>query len=407
MRKFRILLYISIFILFSTSCGNSGNVNGVETDSSRSKEYEGGSGSRSSATDLTLTAWRMADSIATGMTLEEKVGQCFMPSIISSRDTATIQRMMHFIHDLHVGGVVLLKGDMLSAGSLSELGRHHGLIMAIDAEWGLGMRLHDAPKFPTNRELPQGIDDQLLYDYGREIARECRRIGIGMVLGPVIDVADAASTYIGRRSFGENPQRVADLGVSYAEGLESGGVISVAKHFPGHGSPAGDSHEGLQVVNRSLQRLDSVDLYPFRRYIESGLTGIMVGHLSLPAIDPDGRPASFSKIVIEELLRGELGFRGLVLTDALNMKGSDGFTAADALSAGADIILSPADVEGEISGVIKGVMEGGIEEEEIAGKVRRILFFKYLFGREDEQVAIDGLREDVSSGARMMQELLR
>ncbi|MDE6299052.1 MAG: glycosyl hydrolase family 3, partial [Muribaculaceae bacterium] len=269
------------------------------------------------AADLTSEALNYADSLLATMSLEERIGQCFMPAIYSSSDSLTMRQLRRYISDFHVGGVVLLKGDLESVAKISGIVSRARipLFLAIDAEWGLGMRLKDAPAFPRNGRISGNADEQLMFEYGSEVARECRRIGVNMVLGPVIDVVGNTEGIIGSRSFGSDRERVALLGTAYARGVESGRVISVAKHFPGHGSPSGDSHKEMQVISRSLHTLDSVDLYPFRRYIETGLSGIMVGHLAVPAIDPEMLPAAVSPVVITDLLRGELEFTGLVLAD--------------------------------------------------------------------------------------------
>ncbi len=359
--------------------------------------------------DLTADAWRSADSLLEMMTLEERVGQLFMPSLFARDDAETLGRMRRYADNLKVGGVVLLKGDIRGAAAMSEIGAGADvpLFMAIDAEWGLGMRLVDAPGFPRNGMISSEADESLLFDYGREVARECRRVGIGMVLGPVLDVVENPDGFIGRRSFGGDPERVASLGVAYAQGLESGGVISVAKHFPGHGSPQTDSHRELPVIGRSLMQLDSIDLRPFRRYIDAGLTGIMAGHLSVPAIDPERRPSAVSPVVIGGLLREELGFTGLVLTDALNMVGAEGYGAADAIAAGADLIIGPADTEGEIAGVLKRVAEGNLSRDVIDGHCRRILFYKSLISvNAPDAEDADSIRVEIVKEANLLRKRL-
>lgn len=359
--------------------------------------------------DLTVEAMVMADSALSMLTLEERVGQCFMPSIYSRSDTLTIERLRRYISDNHVGGVVLLKGDLRSAAIMSGLGisARVPLFMAIDAEWGLGMRLEDAPGFHRNGELGEKADEQLLFDYGNEVARECRRVGINMVLGPVVDVVENPEGVIGNRSFGGDPVRVADLGVAYSRGLESGGVLSVAKHFPGHGGSEIDSHKQLPVVFKGREELDSIDLYPFRSYIDAALSGIMVGHLAVPAVDSLLRPAAVSRPVIKGLLRGKLGFGGLVLTDALNMGGADGYDAVDALEAGADIIVGPADTSDEIRRVMEALISARMDVSVIDEKCRRILFYKFLAGlHRGRRVSLEGIREDVNSVTDSLYERL-
>lgn len=343
--------------------------------------------------------WRQADSIVGSMSIEEKIGQCLMPSMMTSIDNASVNRINKYIHDYKVGGILLLKGDSESAAIISEVGGYAQipLFIAIDAEWGLGMRLEDAPKFPKNRDLGKNVDETLMFDYGMEVARECRRIGINMVLGPVIDVTDNSFGIIGKRSFGGDPSRVAELGIAYAMGLESGGIISVAKHFPGHGSSGVDSHRKTPVITRSLHQLDSIDILPFKKYIDSGLSAVMVGHLALPAVDPEGKPSAVSSPVIKELLQEDLGFKGLVLTDALNMGGVTGYSAADALAAGADIVISPADTEKEIEIIRKRLDNQEITYPDINQKCKKIIFYKLLSGLDNnENIKRENIIEDLS-----------
>ena len=374
----RLTVIFAPCLLLLSACAGSGGGGVADSDSSASAPEA--SASFDGGADMTAPALFKADSVLAGMTLEEKVGQCFMPSIYAQADPYTLRRLREYVSDLHVGGVVLLKGDLQSAAKMGSIAAEAPvpLFVAIDAEWGLGMRLEDAPDFPRNGRISPKADEQLLFDYGREVARESRRVGINMILGPVVDVVENPRGIIGSRSFGNDPRRVADLGVAYARGVESGRVISVAKHFPGHGSPSADSHRSLPVIERSLQQLDSIDLYPFRSYIDAGLSGIMAGHLAVPAIDPEALPAAVSPVVIGRLLRGDLEFKGLVLTDALNMAGAQGHDAAAAIAAGADIVVAPEDTRHEIDTMIAQVRKGSLPLRDLDDRVRRILFYKYL-----------------------------
>ncbi len=331
--------------------------------------------------DITGEAQAWADSVSAGMTLRQKVSQMFMPALYASADYWTLRQVREYA-DSSIGGVVLLKGDVRGATAMADTlsgAAGVGAFVAIDAEWGLAMRLADAPQFPDNQSISPGVDDQLMYDYGRELARECRLLGINMVLGPVVDVS-VPGGFMRRRSYGDDPRRVADLALAYARGLEDGDVVSVAKHFPGHGSVSADSHKGKGVIERSLNEMDSIDLYPFRKWIEQRLSGIMVGHLAVPSIDSEMRPAAMSRTVITDLLRDDLGFSGLVLTDAINMKGAEGLGSVEAIKAGADIIVAPTSTRREIEDVVAAVGSGEIAEETIDAHVRRILFYKYLLG---------------------------
>lgn len=384
------LAKIAILALLLCSCGPKAP---AKTDSAHSVELS----------DLTDDAYRWADSLLERMTVGERVGQLVMPSIYASGDAATLRRLRQYAAQMHVGGVVLLKGDLNSAAVMARAMQRQacgGAIVAIDAEWGLAMRLSDAPHYPSNGSLGRSADEELMFDYGREIARECRRVGINMLLGPVVDVVPSGgSGVIGKRSFGSDPHRVADLAVAYAAGVESGGVVSVAKHFPGHGSPKGDSHRTLPVVDRDLAELDSVDLYPFRQYIDRGLSGVMVGHLAVPALDSVARPAAVSPVVVGDMLRGKLGFRGLVLTDALNMAGASGYGAVDAIMAGADIVVAPADTEVELKALLEAVAKGKLAMETVNERCRRILFYKYLLGVGRERELADAPGPDAGSDA--------
>ena len=331
--------------------------------------------------DFTNFAIQIADSLLNILTLEERIGQTIMPSISSRADEFSIREYRRMIEDYHIGGIVLLEGDVESARKLSEIGSMAKipLFVSIDAEWGLGMRLKEASSYPRNGRISKDADDNLLYDYGRTVAKECRNIGINMVLGPVVDISGLYEGIIKSRSFGSDPKKVSEYGVAYAKGLESERVISVAKHFPGHGSSVIDSHKGVAKVNKSITELDSIDLLPFRQYIKSGLSGIMVGHISVPSLSPDGIPAAVSNDILTDLLRGEMGFKGLVITDAFNMGGANGFSASQALSAGADIVLSPKDISKEIKEIIDLIESGEMDPQIINERCRRILFVKALF----------------------------
>lgn len=332
-------------------------------------------------------AW--ADSVMKGMSLQLRVGQLFMPAVFTSSDAQTLFLISEYADRLGVGGIVLLRGDVESAAHIADsisVLASCPLFIAVDAETGLSMRFSDAPEFLWNSQIDADVDPDALDAYGYELARECRLAGINMVLGPVLDVVpDSLAAYQGAatsrlRSFGNDPGRVALLGVAYASGLERGGVISVAKHFPGHGSASADSHRSLAVVGRPAASLEAVDLLPFRKYVDAGLSAVMVGHIYSVALDSVRRPAAFSPAVMTDLLRGRMKFNGLILTDAVNMQGADGFSPIDAIRAGADIILAPRNTEHEIAALRDSVEEGRLPRSVIDDRCRRILKYKYLKG---------------------------
>ena len=339
--------------------------------------------------DLTEEAREWADSITDSMSLEEQLAQMVMPAIFATDDEEAMDRLKWYAEDLRVGGILLLKGDAEAAAAIADtlevirdrLSHAPGTFLAVDAETGLGMRFSDAPLFPWNSDVDRKVGDQTFFEYGQEVGREARITGINMILGPVVDVdrdERKGGSVMKRRSLGSDQLRVAELSLAYARGLESQGVASVSKHFPGHGPTSTDSHNVLPKITTPRDELYAIDLMPFRTVIQNGLSCIMVGHIWAEALDSVKRPASFSPIVINELLRDEMGFKGLVLVDAVGMGGAKGYTGADAIIAGADIIIAPSDTEKELSGLQQAIIDGRLSQERVEESCKRILFYKYL-----------------------------
>lgn len=358
--------------------------------------------------DISIDARAWADSIMDCMTVEEMAGQLIMPAVYSDVSNDAMRLLKKYSTDSHIGGVVLLKGSVEAVRSIADTLRNWLTVppfIAIDAEWGLAMRLEGTPEFPHNGRISETADEILLFDYGFEVARECREIGINMVLGPVLDVLPEGKrkSGIGSRSFGRDAHRASDLGVAYAKGIESGGVLSVAKHFPGHGSADADSHKRLPAVIKSRKELDANDLLPFKEYVGNGLSAIMMGHLYVPALDPDEVPVTVSEKVLKDFVRKDMDFHGLIVTDAMNMAGAGGNSAADAIIAGADIVLAPANTEKEVMSLTDAVINGRISTDQLRDRVGRVLFFKYMVARE---IYGDGKIGDTSEAERII-KLLR
>lgn len=341
-------------------------------------------GNQTKASDIAeRQSMQWVDSVMDGMTLEQMAGQLIMPAVFSDDSRNALRQVAAYVADSHIGGVVLLKGTPEAAYAIADT--LAGLscappMIAIDAEWGLAMRLKDTPFFPKNGNISPAVRDSILYEYGWEVARECRGLGINMVLGPVLDVLpgdNSKNSFIGVRSFGNDPARVARFGVAYARGLEDGGVLSVAKHFPGHGAADADSHKSLPVVAKDLRELWKKDLLPFERYISEGLSAVMVAHLYVPALDKEEIPVSVSEKILKTMLRNEMKFKGLIITDAMNMAGADGKTGADAIMAGADIVLAPSDTRREVLLLVEAVKSGRFPLAELRDRVRRVLAHKY------------------------------
>lgn len=398
----------SLAILAVVSAGCAGRAS-EKTDSVASIDAAFESGSISSRYDAAATSW--ADSVMSAMTLEQLAGQLVFPSVFSDDSNAALRQVVAYVADSHIGGVVLLKGTPDAARAISDTLTILSCappFVAIDAEWGLAMRLSDTPRYPRNGRISPSAEDSLLYEYGREVARECHEVGVNMVLGPVLDVLpegknSAGGTFIGSRSFGSNPRRVTRLGVAYARGLEDGGVVSVAKHFPGHGSADADSHRRLPVVAHAREQLDSCDLMPFEKYIAERLSAIMVGHLHVPALDEAPIPVSVSGKILRGMLREEMGFDGLIITDAMNMAGAGGKTGADAIMAGADIVLAPQDTHQEVQTLVKAVRAGVFPLSQLRDRVRRVLLFKHRFARPESLPSSPSLPDN----SRSLQQSLR
>lgn len=330
-----------------------------------------------------MTHW--VDSVFKTLTTEEQLAQLIMPIVYPSQDTQAIKREEQRFSKFKWGGILYQKGLMahqLIMNKRLQQTNSIPLLIALDGEWGLYMRLKDAPRFPRNLGLGLAGDAQILYEYGREIARECRLMGIHVNFAPTVDVnINPLNPVIGSRSFGSTPSVVSQLSEAYALGLEDGGVLSVAKHFPGHGDTSEDSHKTLPIVQATRKRLELVELAPFKHYINSGLGGIMTAHLRVPALENRSIPSSLSPNVCTDLLKKDLGFQGLIFTDGLEMEGvqtqSLGDIGVAALLAGNDILLGPASPEAQLNNLVLAYWDGRLPAKLIEEKVRKVLAYKY------------------------------
>lgn len=359
----------------------------ISTGCSRSADSGSGAAQSSAdgSKDLTAEATAWADSVMRDMTVEQMAGQLVMPATYASADPVTLRLLRSYVMDSKVGGVAFHKGDTLSMRILSDsISRMSGipLFLAIDAENGLGMRLKDATAYPLNCELTDATE-QSMYDYGAAVGAECEAVGINMVFGPVLDVVPGPGWYMYKRSLGSEPQRVADLGMAYARGLEDAGIMPVAKHFPGYGHTRTDPHVWLPVIDRTAEEFSKTDLLPFRRYVDYGFPALMAAHVAVPALTGDSLPADFSEKLIAGLLREQMRFPGLVISDAVNMGavksiGSSESPAVLALLAGVDIILAPSDTRRAIGDIVDAVKSGLLSADLLREHVHRVLFYKYL-----------------------------
>ncbi len=329
------------------------------------------------------------DSVMKTMSLEDQAAQLFFVNLFPNHEVNT--KIKSLIGKHKMGGILFYRGTLDNYADAINYAREIAPIqpfIAFDGEWGLSMRIKDTPRFPYNISIGAARDRDIAYEYGKEVARELRALGVNINFAPVIDVnLNPNNPVIGYRSFGEDPNRVAAMGCAYANGLEDGGVMAVAKHFPGHGDTSADSHKELPIVTHNTETLGYIDLLPFDRYIFNGGNGIMVGHLNVPALDDTGTPASLSHRITTEVLREGMGFQGLIFTDALGMKGAQTAgknNCVEALKAGADILLNPMDPINDLKQVVKAVKKGIISKDTIKARCRKVLAYKYAFGVNKE-----------------------
>ncbi|MBU3810007.1 MAG: serine hydrolase [Candidatus Phocaeicola faecipullorum] len=333
---------------------------------------------------------RWVDNKLQSMTLKQKIGQLFIHTIAPYTTQSNKQNISDAVKEYGIGGLLFSGGEIGKQIELTNYAQSMAeipLLITFDGEWGLAMRLKGTPSFPRNRVLGCIQNDTLLYEYGKEVARQLREIGVHVNFAPVADIDNnPKNPVINTRSFGSDRENVARKVVAYSRGLQDGGVLAVCKHFPGHGDTEVDSHKSLPVLPFTRERLDSIELYPFRKAIEAGVGGMMVGHLNVTSLD--NKAASVSHAVVTELLKNELHFSGLVFTDALEMKGisSNPYVSAQALIAGNDMVLAPRNLKRELDGVLKAVKEGKITEDEINEKCRKVLTYKYAFGLDRRPV---------------------
>ena len=336
----------------------------------------------------------------------ERVAQLFIMPVSPRDNDATRAIVKKYVQQNKVGGFIYHESTVADQVAITNYAQSLAtvpLMLTIDGEWGVSMRLKDTPQFPRNLILGAIDNDKMLYDYGREVAREMRRLGLHVNFAPVLDVNDnPRNPVIGSRSFGESPEEVARHSIAYARGLEDGGVLSVGKHFPGHGSSEEDSHKTLPVINKKMHELNTCELVPFRRYIDAGLSGMLTAHLFVPAIDPKLVPTTMSHKCVSDLLKGKMGFNGLIFTDALTMEGAqkylDGSACVAALMAGNDIMLMPADADTEVDAVMQAINDGRLSQSDIDNRCRKVLRYKYALGlTQPQQVTAAHAQADINT----------
>lgn len=342
------------------------------------------------------------------MSMEERIGQLFMVLVASDQSKNSTDKISQTIAEHQIGGVIFSKGGPVRQARLTNQFQQQSkipLLIGMDAEWGLAMRLDSTYAFPWNMTLGAIKDNKTVEEVAYQIGRHANRLGVHINFAPVVDInSNPRNPIIGNRSFGEETDNVSAKAVAFHRGLQKAGILTSAKHFPGHGDTEVDSHKALPVINLERSRLDTVELNPYRTLIGAGVSSVMVAHLNVPALDDEeGKPSSLSGKVISGVLQNDLEFQGLVLTDALNMRGvtqtsgKAGETELSAFIAGNDILLMPEDLSGAKAALLKAYNRGKITEKRLAHSVKKILRAKYKANLHNYRpIDIQGLVGDLN-----------
>jgi len=354
------------------------------------------------------------DSIMKEMSIDEKIGQLYMVQAYSNLAQKHEDFITEMITKYHVGNLIFMQGTPEKQAILNNKYQALSkvpLLIGFDGEWGLDMRLKNTYRFPWNMTLGAIRNDFLIKQFGKHLGQHAKRIGIHVNFAPVIDInTNPANPIIGNRSFGESKENVTQKAIAFIKGMQSEGVLANGKHFPGHGDTATDSHHTLPLLNFDEARLDSIELYPYKKTFDVGLASVMTAHLNIPSLEADiNVPTSLSKNVVTHLLQEKLGFQGLIITDGLNMKGAANYaTSAQidlaALQAGNDLLLIPQDVPASIAIIKKALETRTLTKERLDFSVRKILKAKYWAGLHSyKPIIVENIEADLN---RIEDELL-
>ena len=356
--------------------------------------------------NLSQEVW--VDSVYNQLSFDEKVGQLFMVAAYSNKDEAHNKSIDRLIEENKIGGLIFFQGGPVRQAKLTNRYQAKSkvpLFIGIDAEWGLSMRLDSTYRYPWNMTLGAVQDMKLIEKTGNQMAKQSKRMGIHFNFAPVVDInTNPKNPIIGNRSFGETKENVTLRALALMKGLQDEGVYATAKHFPGHGDTSTDSHHTLPTVQFDKNRLDDVELYPYKELIKNGLTSVMVAHLNVPSIEPrENYPTSISYNVVTNILKNELQFNGLIFTDALNMKGASNFKKPgdidlEAFLAGNDILLFAENVPVAIKKFNEAKEDGRLTEERLANSVKKILAYKYKANLQNYQpIVLENLYNDLNA----------
>ena len=348
------------------------------------------------------------DSIYNSLSIDQKIGQLFTIWVATKQGPEKMDEVSSIIKKNHLGGLIFSLGNINDQAkytnefqSISKV----PLLIGMDAEWGIGMRLDDAFSFPYNMTLGALNDNSLIYRVGKRIGVHAKRIGVHINFAPVTDInTNPNNPIIGSRSFGEDKINVSMKSLSYLKGMQSEGIMGSAKHFPGHGDTSTDSHKTLPIINFSAKRINDVELFPYKQLIKNNLSTVMVAHMEVPSLEKEPKmPSTLSKNIISKLLKKKLKFEGLVITDAMDMKGVVDFNknqSADvsALLAGNDVLLMPDDLDESTKSIKNAIKDGTITEKRLKYSVKKILMAKYKAGlHKNNKVDLINIVEDMNS----------
>ena len=342
---------------------------------------------------------KWVDSIYNGMSEDERIGQLFMVDVFSRDPKSKTDKVKDLIKKYHVGGVIFSKGGPIRQARLNndlQRAAKVPLLVGMDAEWGLAMRLDSTYAFPWNMTLGAIQDNRVVEKVGRQIGKHCKRLGVHFNFAPDVDInINPANPIIGNRSFGEDRINVTEKAIALARGMQSEGVLGSAKHFPGHGDTDKDSHKTLPTLDFTRKRLDSIEMFPYKPIIDAGIASIMVAHLNVPKLVPEfGYPTSISPTVVTKILKDSLNFNGLTISDALNMKGASEFKEPGdidvaAFVAGNDILLISSDVPAAHQKIKDALKDGVITTYRLETSVKKILYAKYKVGLQDYKPVVE------------------
>ena len=355
-----------------------------------------------------LTAQQWTDSVFNSLSDDEKIAQLMVIRAHSNLGADHVAKVTSDIQKYNVGALCFFQGGPVRQANLTNFYQSIAktpLMVTIDGEWGLGMRLDSVTKFPFQVTLGSVNDENLIYRMGLAVGDQCKRLGVHVNYAPVVDINNNPNNpVIGYRSFGEDKDKVSRYGVAYMKGMQDAGIMACAKHFPGHGDVDVDSHYDLPVINKNMTQLDSMELVPFKAVFEAGIGSVMIAHLYIPAIDKTANKAtSISKNNVTDLLRNSLHYNGLTFTDALEMKGvakyfPGGTISVEALIAGNDMLCLPASVPETIEAVKKAIAEKKLSWDDINAKVRKVLMSKFSLGLNQTRfIDTNNLLEDLNA----------